>query len=206
MGAPYFLLELLCVQVRTLCLCQYGHDPNLTMSLCTFTTPPLPPSTPPLPPLNANTHAGVILASALSNSMRLQNANIDNLVNECFASLPEMDAFGNGKILGEGGVADQTNNAHLFPMGLSVTSLPAEVNGTVDSTVLEGTKRGSLSLTQRAHNSHITSNKYFFSSFNNVDLLRSMLADCCMPRRQEWGIMAAVGGRRPPWLACVYFA
>jgi len=52
-----------------------------------------------------------------------------------------------------------------------------------------------------------------FSSFNNVDLLRSMSANCCMPRRRGWGIMAAVGqrprtmaavGRRPPpWLAGV---
>jgi hypothetical protein len=46
----------------------------------------------------------------------------------------------------------------------------------------------------------------FFSSFNDVDLLHSMLADCCMPRRQEWGTMVAVGGLWPPWLACVYFA
>ncbi len=46
----------------------------------------------------------------------------------------------------------------------------------------------------------------FFSSFNDVDLLRSMSADCYMPWRQEWGTMAAVGGLRPPWLACVYFA
>jgi hypothetical protein len=43
----------------------------------------------------------------------------------------------------------------------------------------------------------------FYSIFNNVDLLRSMSADCCMPWRQEWGTMAAVGGRRLPWLACV---
>jgi hypothetical protein len=33
----------------------------------------------------------------------------------------------------------------------------------------------------------------YFSSFNDVDLLRSMSADCCMPRRWEWGTMAAVG-------------
>jgi hypothetical protein len=45
----------------------------------------------------------------------------------------------------------------------------------------------------------------YFSSFNNVDLLHSMLADCCMRWRQEWGTMAAMGGWRPPWLACVYF-
>ena len=40
-----------------------------------------------------------------------------------------------------------------------------------------------------------------FSSFNNLDLLRSMSANCCMPRRRGWGAMAAVGRRRPPWLA-----
>jgi hypothetical protein len=76
------------------------------MSLRTFTTPPLPPGNLPLPTLNANTHAGVLPALALSNSMRLQNANVDNLVDGCFASLPEMDAFGNGKILGGGSIAD----------------------------------------------------------------------------------------------------
>jgi hypothetical protein len=108
------------------------------MSLCTFMAPPLPPGTPPLLPLNTNTHAGILPASALSNLMRLQNANIDNLVNGCFASLPEMDAFGNGEILGEGGVADQTNSVPLFPTGLSVASVPAEVDGTV----LEGAERG----------------------------------------------------------------
>ncbi len=96
-------------------------------------------------------------------------------------------------------------------MGLSVTSLPAELDGTAEGTVSEVAKRGSifptsLLLTQRVHNSHITSNKYIFSSFNNVDLLRSMMPDCCMPWRQKWGTMAAVGGQRQPWLACVHFA
>ncbi len=42
-----------------------------------------------------------------------------------------------------------------------------------------------------------------FSRFNNVYLLRSMMADCGMPWHQEWGTMVAVGGWRPPWLACV---
>jgi len=38
-----------------------------------------------------------------------------------------------------------------------------------------------------------------FSSFNDTNLLHSMLADCCMLKRREWGFMAAVGRRRPPW-------
>ncbi len=56
-----------------------------------------------------------------------------------------------------------------------------------------------------AHNSQIDSNKYYFSSFNNVDLLRSMSADCCMPWCREWCAMMAVGQRGPPWLvgACI---
>jgi hypothetical protein len=72
----------------------------LTLSLVTFTTPPLPPGTPPLLPLNANTHAGILPASALSNLASLQNANVDNLINECFAMLPEMDALAMAKFLG----------------------------------------------------------------------------------------------------------
>ncbi len=142
-------------------------DPNLTMSLNTFMAPPLPPGTPPLPPLNANTHAIVLPASASSNLMRSQFASIDNLVNKCFASLLEMDDLGNGKILGERGAADQTNRGPLFPMVLPMTSLPVEVDGSAKGTVLEGTEGGSIFptlslLTQRAHNSHITSNTYIF--------------------------------------------
>jgi hypothetical protein len=155
------------MQVRTLCLCHCGHDPNLMTSLCTFTTPPLPPGTPPLFPLYANTHAGVLLASASLNLMRSRNANVDNLVNRHFTMLPEMDTFGDGKVLGEGGVADQTNSAPLFPMGLSMTSLPAEVDGSAECTVSDCAEGGGIfptlsSSTQRAHNSHINSNKYIF--------------------------------------------
>jgi hypothetical protein len=54
--------------------------------------------------------------------------------------LPEMVTFGDGKILGEGGVADQTNSVPLSPKGLSMTSLLAEVDGTAVGTVSEGTE------------------------------------------------------------------
>jgi hypothetical protein len=99
--------------------------------------------------------------------MHLQNASVDNFVDKCFALLPEMDAFGDGEILGERGVADKANSSPLFPMGLSMTSLLAEVDSTAKGTVSEGAKGGSifptlLLLTRRAHNSHITSNKYTF--------------------------------------------
>ena len=66
------------------------------------------------------------------------------------------------------------------------------------------------SLTLHAHNSQINSNKYCFFNFNNVDLLRSMSADCCMPRCWGWGTMVAVGRRWPPWPwlagACIFLA
>jgi hypothetical protein len=76
--------------------------------------------------------------------MRLQNANFDNLVNRCIAMLPEIDAFGDGKILWKSGLADQTNSAPLFPRGLSMTSLPAEMDSTADGSVSEGTEGGSI--------------------------------------------------------------
>ncbi len=38
-----------------------------------------------------------------------------------------------------------------------------------------------------------------FSSFNNVELFHSMLADCCMPKSREWGPMVAVGQWQLPW-------
>ena len=59
--------------------------------------------------------------------------------------LPEIDTFGDGKILGEGGVADQTNSVPLSPKGLSMTSLLAEVDGTAEGTVSESAKGGSIS-------------------------------------------------------------
>jgi hypothetical protein len=59
--------------------------------------------------------------------MRSQNANVDNPANGCFATLPEIGTFGNGKILGESGLADQTNSAPLIPRGLlSMNSMPVE--------------------------------------------------------------------------------
>jgi hypothetical protein len=45
------------------------------------------------------------------------------MIDECFALLPEMDALGDGKILGERGIADQTNSGPLFPMGIPMTAL-----------------------------------------------------------------------------------
>ena len=41
-------------------------------------------------------------------------------------------------------------------------------------------------------NSNITSNKYTFSSFNEVDLSHIMLVDCCMLCCRECGPIAAV--------------
>ena len=40
-----------------------------------------------------------------------------------------------------------------------------------------------------------------FSRFNDVNLFPSVLDDCSMSRRREWGHMAAVGRRLPPCLS-----
>ncbi len=152
--------------------------------------PSLPASASPLPPLNDNTHVSITRALASSNLVPLQNADVGNLVDECFAKLPEMDALGDGKILGKRSAADQTNSGPLFPMGLSMTSLPAEVDGTAEGTVLEGAEGGGIFLHCRhQHDVHIIVIliviNIFFSSFNDVDILHSMSADCYMPRHQE---------------------
>jgi len=47
--------------------------------------------------------------------------------------------------------------------------------------------------------------KIIFSRFNNIDLSRSILADCCVHQCREWGIVAAVGRWRPPWSVGVFF-
>jgi hypothetical protein len=41
-------------------------------------------------------------------------------------------------------------------------------------------------------------------SFNDINLLHSMLADCRLPRRREWGAIAVVGWRRSPWSGCIF--
>ncbi len=43
-------------------------------------------------------------------------------------------------------------------------------------------------------------------SFSDINLLRSMLAHCCLPQRQEWGAIAVVGWRQPPWLGCIFLS
>ena len=40
-----------------------------------------------------------------------------------------------------------------------------------------------------------------FSRFNNAHLFPSMLDDCSVSRRRDWGHMAAVGRRLPPCLS-----
>jgi hypothetical protein len=52
----------------------------------------------------------------------------------------------------------------------------------------------------------INCSKDIFSRFNNIDLSRSMLADCCVPQCRAWGTVAAVGRRWPPWSGCVFLS
>ena len=62
----------------------------------------------------------------------------------------------------------------------------------------------SSSSTRCVFSSVINSNNDIFFRFNNIDLSRSMLADCCVPQCREWGTVAAVRRRRPPWSGCVF--
>jgi hypothetical protein len=43
-----------------------------------------------------------------------------------------------------------------------------------------------------------------FSSFNNIDMSRSMLANCYMWQCRGGGTMVAIGQWRPPLLGCVF--
>ncbi len=45
-----------------------------------------------------------------------------------------------------------------------------------------------------------------FSSFNDIDLLHNMLANCWMGQCRGEGTMVAIGQWWPPWLGCVFFA
>jgi hypothetical protein len=45
-----------------------------------------------------------------------------------------------------------------------------------------------------------------FFSFNDTVLLRNILVYCRMRRRRDWGAMAAVGQRQPPWLVGAWFS
>jgi hypothetical protein len=141
-GVPYFLEKLLCVQACISCHRIKNRDPNCMMMLSKNTSPVCPPGAPPLAPLDANTHAGVHLASATSNS--------------------------------SGGLS----GAHRFVVIASSSHV------VIDTTY---------------KSSHINSNKYFFSSFNDADPSHIMLVDCCMFYCRECGPISAVGMTPPPW-------
>ena len=93
------------------------------MSLRKNTSPSCPPTLPPLLPLNANTYAGIHLASAMSNSTSSQNGKDNNCTNVFFDALSEIDAAGGSKILTEHGPINQTNGAPLSPTLLFSTPL-----------------------------------------------------------------------------------
>ncbi len=72
-GVPYFLAEILFVEVRTSCHHKKTHDPNSTISLVCSSPPTLPPDAPPLAPLVANTYGTNNTMSAMSNSSNRPN-------------------------------------------------------------------------------------------------------------------------------------
>ncbi len=184
-------------------MCGHGRNPHLTMSLRTYTTLPLPSGTPPCR-LSMPTHMRAsprhwhrpiwrarkmpMLAILLTSVLR----RFQKWMLWAMTKFSESEALLTKQTVAPSSqwVYPRHCRRHCF-----------------------GRRRGGglfLPHCCRRHDVHIIVIliiiNFFFSNFNDVDLLRSMLADCCMPRRQEWGTMAAVGGLRPPWLACVYFA
>jgi hypothetical protein len=107
----------------------------------------------------------------------------------------------------------------LFPAATVVTELPDDINRSIGWTYCVGTA-GTAGDGPYAAVGIVACNRVVvvdlvhimvqlivisivFSSFNDVDLFRSMPADCCMPRRRGWGTITALGRRRPPWLKSV---
>ncbi len=215
MGVPYFLWELLCVQLPTLCLSLHGHDPNLTISLHTFTVPPLPPSQypPPPPPCCPSTPTHMWVFSRhwhrqiwYARKMLTLTILLANVSRHCQKLMVLAMAKFSGRValLTKQTAHPSSQEVYLW--------LACRQRWTALQTVLfQKVPGGGPQFPHPCHKHKVhiivilLVINFFFSSFNNVDLLRSMSADCCMPRRQEWGTMAAMGGQRPPWLACVYF-
>ena len=98
MGVPYFLVEILRVDLPTSCRHKKHRDPNSTMSLRKNTSPGRPPCLPPLAPPHPNTNVGIHLALATSNSASSPNANVES-VNDAFfcqcqkTSVPGVEKF-----------------------------------------------------------------------------------------------------------------
>ncbi len=134
---------------------------------------------PPLPPIDITIVGSGMLVLESANSSGGLNAHMDNTKST---------------------IVDPSKSPPRRPYFDCLSKLPQTVHTWLQALLPATTL---LLLTCHAHNSENNSNKYLFSSFNGIDLLRSMLADCCLPRCQEWGTMAAMGGWRPPWLACV---
>ncbi len=193
------------MQVRTLCLCHLGGDPNLTMSLVTFMTPPLPPSTPP-PAVPQRQHTcrrspgiGIVKFNALAKMLILTILSTDVLQRCQKLALLAMAEF-------SGRVALLTKQTvHPSSQGVYLWLACQQRRTALRTALFQKAPKGGPYFPHRcrSQNMHIiviflVINIYIFSSCNNVDLLCSMSTDCCMPRHQEWGTMAAMGGQQPP--------
>ena len=169
--------------------------------MCTFSLPPLAPHhhQNPCAPVTDITHASGIVAAQSPNSATATKG-----------------AHQHRKLT----VVDPPNGiraAHVptaFPVAAMVTELPDDVNRPIGQTYCVGPRnrwrqpiRGCGHHPLQPHRCHwcfvhivvkLILISSAFSSFNNVDLLRSMSTDCCMPWRRGWSTMAAVGRRQPP--------
>jgi hypothetical protein len=90
-------------------------------------------------------------------------------------------------------------NTHV---GIHLASASSNLSGELNGAHCSIVASSSLPVVVNAlcNNSHINSNKYFFSSFNNADPSHILLVDCWMLCCRECGPITAVWRLWPPWL------
>jgi hypothetical protein len=144
MGVPYFLAEILSVELPTSCRHKKHCDPNSTMSLCKNTSPVCPPRLPPLAPLHLNTNVGIHLALAMLNSVSSQNANVESVDDAFFLSMSENISAGGGEILGQDGPFEPTNSTPSSPTILFTTPMQGGEGGDDDGACSADANLGSI--------------------------------------------------------------
>ncbi len=162
------------------------------MSLRTFTTPPLPLSAPPCRP-SMPTH---MQASSWHWHHQIRctckTLMLTILLTDVLQFCQKLTLLAMAKFLA--GVALLTKQtAHPSSQGVYLWLACQRKRTALWTALFQKALRGAPFFPHRCcwQDMHIiVILLVFFCSFIDVDLLRSMSADCCMPRHQEWGTMA----------------